>query len=185
MFQFNNSEINYKGNTTQNDINENWWRWFPGDKKIMKDMKNDWRYRKEEMKTKRIIAIFAIILLPLLFYYLWGYIQYNRLTKNTKQEDIIVYETEQISLFITYEPPKMSFGSGHKKMYLFSSYHLLLGICTFGEFPMEVKSVNTKDKIIVLKIKEFFHHPDNDYIESWTKKNKRIGSYPIMYEYEL
>ena len=78
----------------------------------------------------------------------------------------------------------MSFGSGHKKVYLFSRYHLLLGICTFGEFPMEVKSVNTKDKIIVLKIKEFFHHPDNDYIESWTKKNKRIGTCTIKYEYE-
>lgn len=136
------------------------------------------------MKVKRIIEILLVTLFLLLLYYLWGYCQYKKLTNSAKQEDFIVYETKQVSLFITYEPPKMSFGSGHKKMYLFSSYHLLLGICTFGEFPMEVKSVNTKDKIIVLKIKEFFHHPDNDYIESWTKKNKRIGTYTIKYEYE-
>lgn len=136
------------------------------------------------MKVKRIIEILLVALFLLLLYYLWGYCQYKKLTNSTKQEDLIVYETKQVSLFITYEPPKMSFGSGHKKMYLFSSYHLLLGFCTFGEFPMEVKSVNTKDKIIVLKIKEFFHHPDNDYIESWTKKNKRIGTYTIKYEYE-
>lgn len=136
------------------------------------------------MKVKRIIEILLVTLFLLLLYYLWGYCQYKKLTNSAKQEDLIVYETKQVSLFITYESPKMSFGSGHKKMYLFSSYHLLLGICTFGEFPMEVKSVNTKDKIIVLKIKEFFHHPDNDYIESWTKKNKRIGTYTIKYEYE-
>lgn len=136
------------------------------------------------MKTRRIIEILVVILFLLLLYYLWGYIQYNKLTNNTKQEDLIAYETEQISLFIIYELPKMSFGSGHKKMYLFSEHHILLGICTFGEFPMELKSVDTKDKIIVLKIKKLFHTPNNGYIESWTKKNKRIGAYTIIYEYE-
>ena len=140
------------------------------------------RGKKTILKT--FVAIFAVILFLFVLYYLWGYIQYNKLMNSAKEEDVFVYETDKSSLFITYESPIMSFGSGHKKMYLFSSHHLLLGIRTFGEFPIRVKEVNDNSRIIDLEIietKNPFYSQNNDYVESWIQKNKKIGPYKISY----
>lgn len=140
------------------------------------------RGKKTILKT--LVAIFAGILFLFSLYYLWGYIQYNKLMNSTKEEDAFVYETDKSSLFITYESPIMSFGSGHKKMYLFSSHHLLLGICTFGEFPIRVKEVNENSRIIDLEIMETkipSYSQNIDYVESWIQKNKNIGPYKISY----
>ena len=61
------------------------------------------RGKKTILKT--LVAIFAGILFLFSLYYLWGYIQYNKLMNSTKEEDAFVYETDKSSLFITYESP--------------------------------------------------------------------------------
>ena len=81
-----------------------------------------------------------------IFYYLYGYVQYERLMRQKTQEENCVYESEGISIFIVYKEPIMNFGSGNKKMYLFSKNRFLLGECTFGEFPVKIEAIDKKKR---------------------------------------
>lgn len=135
------------------------------------------------MKTKKLVSFLAVAVIFIGLYYVNGYIQYNKLRKNEPEEEVIAYESSQISLFIAYKPPKMSFGSGHKKMYLFSAKHILLDVCTFGEIPIGIKNVDINNHNVILTVKKT-SNLDSEYIESWIRKNKKIGTYKILYEIE-
>lgn len=135
------------------------------------------------MKITRFIKISVLsIVLFFVSYSVLSLVLYNRLLKNKEAESISFYETDPVLLVVKYTAPKMCFGSGHKKMYLFARNHLLLGSCTFGEFPMEIKCINTKEKSISIVIKDFHYDSNKVYIESWIQKNKKIGGYKIIYE---
>lgn len=127
------------------------------------------------------ISVLGIVLF-FVSYSVLSLVLYNRLLKNKETESISFYETDCVLLVVNYTAPKMSFGSGHKKMYLFARNHLLLGTCTFGEFPMEIKSINTKEKSISIVIKNLHYDSNKVYIDSWIQKNKKIWGYKIIYE---
>jgi len=124
-----------------------------------------------------IISISTLFLIIFLLYYFIGIFHYKKLTQNN---DVSFYALENNELIIEYKLPIMSFGSGHKYIYLFSKNHFLIDKCRFGEFPINVNYVDEKNRIICFKIADF---ENQVYIQSWLSKNKKIGSYKILYEY--
>ena len=151
--------------------------------KIKRCIDEEMADRKTKHAHQKILIFLLIMIVPVL-YCLYSNIQYERLIRNKAQEENCVYESNGISLFVISKDPIMSFGSGNKKMYLFSKNHFLIGECTFGEFPLRIEAIDVSKRIIFVTIKSSYDGSNKDYIESWVQKNKTIGKYIILYEYD-
>lgn len=100
----------------------------------------------------------------------------DKFSHDSKENTFEKIEKNDEIFFLIYETPKYSFGSGHKKLYIFSRKKMFLGMCKYGEFPMTITKI-TKNEIYL----DITSIQNIDYAKIWINKNRKIWKYKIIY----
>jgi hypothetical protein len=75
----------------------------------------------------------------------------------------------------------MSFGSGTKEIWLYTSWYWYAGKCRFGEFPIKIVGWNLYNRIIYIQI-ALTNSANMPYIIQYTESNRYLGNFKIEYE---
>lgn len=87
-------------------------------------------------------------------------------------------------LVLSYQEPRLYYGSGNKILYLYNNFYMSIGKCRYGEFPLKIENINNNEIELLIEIpfSSAVWELDREYIINWIKQNKKIGKYDIKYK---